>query len=111
MIEIIRAIEQVLSIPVYPLESTKKGEQVIYKPNPVSDNGCVKVTRLELNIIGKTLANAEQYDSAIRTALLNLGDTAKINNINKIEINGGGTLTSEVGIHRLLYLVITERSI
>jgi len=111
MIEVIRTIEQAVNIPVYPLESIKKGEQVIYEPVPISDNGCVKVTRLQLNIIGKSLANAEMYDNAIRTALLNLGDTAKVNNINKIEINGGGTLKSEIGVHRLLYLIITERSI
>lgn len=111
MIEIIRAIEQAVNIPVYPLESTKLGEQIIYTPNPISDNGCVKVTRLQLNIIGKSLANIESYDKAIRTALLNIGDTNKIDDINKIEINGGGTLTSEIGVHRLIYLVITERSL
>lgn len=111
MIEIIRKIEQAVNIPVFPLESTKLGEQVIYTPTPISDNGCVKVYNLQLNIIGKTLANAEMYDKSIRTALLNLGDTAKVNNINKIEVNGGGTLTSEIGVHRLLNLTVNERSL
>lgn len=111
MIEVINAIKQATTIPIYPLQSDKLGEQIIYIPTPISDNGCVNVYRLQLNIIGKSLANVESYDKAIRTALLNIGDTNKVNNINKIEVNGGGTLTSELGVHRFIYLIITERSL
>ncbi len=110
MIEVINAIEAVVSIPVLPLQSKKKQEQIIYNITPNSDDGLVNQSTLELNIVANTLANAEAYDTAIRLALLNTGDTSQVNGINKITLNGGGTLTSEAGVHRFVNYVITRRS-
>lgn len=107
MIRVINAIKQSVSIPIIPLESNNRGEQVIYCFNPISDDGVKKVYSLKLNIIAKSLSNAETYDLAIRKALLNFGDTCPVSGINKIELNGGGTLTSEAGVHRIMNLIIT----
>lgn len=109
MIEILNIIKQVTGLPIFPLSSDKKTEQVIYKPVPVGDNGIKKQYRIELNIVAKTLANVEHYDDAIRKALLNIGNTTKVKSVTNIELNGGGTLTSEVGVHRLLFLSVTEQ--
>lgn len=109
MKDIIQIIEGAVSIPVVPLESNTIQEQVIYSITPVSDNGVFSISSLELNIIGNTLANAEQYDEAIRVALLNVGDSNKIENITNIEINGGGTLRSEIGVHRFTNYIINRR--
>lgn len=101
------AIVAASGLSLYPIQSDKKGEQIIYTETPVSDDGVKNQYRLELNIVCDTLAKAITIDKAIRKALLSFGDL-KQNNVLNIEINGGGTLTSEVGVHRLLYFSVLE---
>jgi len=101
MKRIISAIKKSVSIPLIALESDKTGEQVIYTFNPISDNGIKKAYNLKLNIVANSLANAETYDLAIRKAILNVGDSCPVDGIQKIELNGGGTLTSVAGVHRI----------
>lgn len=103
MIRVINAIKQAVSIPIVPLEAENTGEQVIYNITPISDNGILKANRLQLNIVAKNLAYAEMYDTAIRKAILNIGDSCPVDGINSITVNGGGTLTSEAGVHRIVY--------
>lgn len=108
MLQVIRAIEQAVNIPVIPLSSDKIQEQVIYTNTPLSDNGIIYSYQLRLNIVANTLANAEIYDEAIRKALLNFGDNNDLNNVLDCQINGGGTLTSTVGVHRITNYIIKE---
>lgn len=105
---ILDIISSVSQLPLYPLYSDKTGEQIIYTETPVSDDGVIEVYRLELNIICKTLDKANTVDKNIRKALLNGGDLKKIGLLN-IELNGGGTLISEIGVHRLIYFTISGR--
>lgn len=105
---ILDTISSVSQLPLYPLNSDKTGEQIIYKETPISDDGVIEIYRLELNIVCKTLDKANTIDKEIRKALLNGGDLKKTNLLD-IELNGGGTLTSEVGVHRLIYFTISGR--
>lgn len=109
MIQVIQAIKQAVNIPVIPLSSDKIQEQIIYTPTPLSDNGIIYSYQLRLNIVANTLANAESYDKAIRDVLLNFGDSNDLDNVLDISVNGGGTLTSTVGVHRIINLIIKER--
>lgn len=107
MLQLLTAIEKATGCVLYPISSTDKGEQIIYNVTPIADDGIKKTYRFELNIVSTTLARVEEIDAEIRQALLGKGDS-KPNNVLNIEVNGGGTLTSEVGIHRLLYFIVTE---
>lgn len=100
-LEILNVIEQASGLPVRALSSDKKEEQIIYNLVPVSDDGILKLDRLELNIICSTLEKAEAADDSIRIALLSAGDLKK-NGVQDIAVNGGGTLTSEIGVHRFV---------
>lgn len=104
---ILDAISSASGLSLYPISSTHTGEQVIYTEAPISDDGIKNQYRLELNIVCKTLDKVNKTDKAIRQALLSVGDLKK-NGVLDIQVNGGGTLTSEVGIHRLLYFNILE---
>lgn len=107
-LEILNVIEQASGLPVRALSSDKKEEQIIYNLVPVSDDGILKLDRLELNIICSTLEKAEAADDSIRTALLSAGDLKK-NGVQDIAVNGGGTLTSEIGVHRFVNYQILWR--
>jgi len=108
LLQVIRAIKQAINIPVVPLSSDKIQEQIIYTPIPLSDNGIIYSYQLRLNIVANSLANAETYDEAIRKVVLNYGDKNDLSNILDITVNGGGTLTSEAGVHRITNYVIKE---
>lgn len=109
MIEILNAIEAATSLSINPLSSHQTGEQIIYGIVPLADNGVVKQDRLELNIVAATLARTIEVDTQIRKALLSIGDIEK-NGVLSIELNGGGTLESEAGVHRFTNYTITTRS-
>ena len=104
---ILDAISSASGLSLYPISSTHTGEQIIYTETPISDDGIKNQYRLELNIVCKTLDKANKTDKAIRQALLSIGDL-KQNGVLDIEINGGGTLTSEIGVHRLLYFNVLQ---
>ena len=55
------------------------------------------------------MARAIELDTAIRQALLSIGDLKK-NGVLDIEVNGGGTLQSEIGVHRLVNYTILQES-
>lgn len=109
MIEILNAIEAATDLPINPLSSHQCGEQIVYSIIPLADNGVVKQDRLELNIVCSSLARTIEKDNSIRKALLSIGDLEK-NGVLSIELNGGGTLESEVGVHRFTNYTITTRS-
>ncbi|VYU55563.1 Uncharacterised protein [uncultured Clostridium sp.] len=109
MVKVVDAIAKAVAVPVFPISSSLKGEQIIYNIVPLSDDGIKQSNRLELNIIGKTMARAIELDTAIRQALLSIGDLKK-NGVLDIEANGGGTLQSEIGVHRLVNYTILQES-
>ncbi|MEA4894236.1 MAG: hypothetical protein VB064_03140 [Oscillospiraceae bacterium] len=108
MKKVIKALD-VVGIPVNPLSGKGAGEQIIYNIVPISDNGVVQVVRLELKILGASLERAELLDKQVRQTLLSIGDEKK-NDVLDIYVNGGGTLQSEVGVHRLINFTIIKRS-
>ena len=77
MVKVIDAIAKAVAVPVFPISSSLKGEQIIYNIVPLTDDGIKQSNRLELNIIGKTMARAIELDTAIRQALLSIGDLKK----------------------------------
>lgn len=104
--EILQKIEEASGLPVRALYSDTTENQIIYKLIPLTDNGIIRTDRLELNIAVSSLKEAEEADRKIREALLSPGDLKK-NGVLDIYINGGGTLLSEVAVHRLVnYIVI-----
>ena len=55
MVKVIDAIAKAVAVPVFPISSSLKGEQIIYNIVPLTDDGIKQSNRLELNIIGKTI--------------------------------------------------------
>lgn len=103
---ILQIIEDASDLPVRALYSDKTENQIIYKLIPLTDNGVIRTDRLELNIAVSSLEEAEEVDRKIRDALLSAGDLKK-NGVQDIYINGGGTLLSDVAVHRLVnYIVV-----
>lgn len=109
--ELLKVIEEAAGLPIHALYSNKIENQIIYKLVPLTDDGIVRTDRLELNIATQTLEEAEAADRKIRKALLSPGDLKK-NGVLDIYLNGGGTLKSEVAIHKLInYIIVTEVNI
>lgn len=110
MQRVIKTISDGLNIPVVALFSDKVQEQVIYTLTPTTDNGVIKAYNLKLNIFAFSLARCEKIDTQIRKLLLGRSEIPTISGVLTIRQNGGGTLTSEVGVHRICYYDITLRS-
>lgn len=111
MERIIPILEQETNLPVKPFGIDSLDECIIYTMVPQTDDGAVQTWRLELRLITKTLARADELKTKILSALVNKGDSQKINGILNCELNGGGCMEDPNGtIHTLMYLYITEKS-
>lgn len=111
MEQVIRAIESAAGLPVRPYGTTVNEECVTYAFSPLTDDGAVAVRRLELRIITRTVAKAEQIRPAILSSLVTVGDNPK-HGYNGCYLNGGGSLWDDTTkmTHTILYLYITTKS-
>lgn len=48
MVKVVDAIAKAVAVPVFPISSSLKGEQIIYNIVPLSDDGIKQSNRLEL---------------------------------------------------------------
>ena len=112
MVQVIDAIESAAGgLPVKPYGTNINEETVCYAFSPVSDDGAVSVRRLELRLITRTVAKAEELRKSLISALVTVGDNPK-NGYNSCYVNGGGSLWDDNTkmTHTILYLYITMKS-
>ena len=111
MERIIPILEEVTNLPVRPFGIDSLDECLIYTMVPQTDDGAVQTWRLELRLITKTLAKADELKTKILSALVNKGDSQKIKGILDCRLNGGGCMEDpNKTIHTIMYLYITEKS-
>lgn len=111
--EIIKKLETVTGLPVEPFGTGAIKDCICYRWIPSSSDGCISQYRLELRIICKTINTAQQVSKQIKGALLNIGDTAKLDGVLEVTQNGGGSL-QDFGtqtIHTLLFFNVKEREV
>lgn len=109
--QIIKELNEALTVPLLPYETNKIQDCVCYKYHCTGDNGAVAQYRLDLRIITKTIASAEDIRNVILQALITIGDNEKLG-YKSCELNGGGTLkdAETATIHTLLYFDIVTKS-
>jgi len=110
--KIISAIDDATTLPIKPFGTTNIEECICYSFSSQRDDGAVARFQLEIRIICKDLINLYENEGKIKSALITVGDTVKINGINSIEQNGGGILKDfETGtIQSILYFDIIKKS-
>ena len=113
MIEkIINIVEKATELPVKPLIADTSKECILYNWTVFSDDGVKCQNRLELRIITKTVAKAEEAKQRIIESLVNFGDRMEIEDIYNCDVNGGGQVfeyDTEM-IHTYIYFSILTRS-
>lgn len=107
----IEAMTNAVDVPVKPFGTDILEETVCYTWAPQTDDGAVTVGRLELRLITRTVAKAEELRKSLLSALVTVGDNPK-NGYLSCVLNGGGTLwDDEIKMtHTILYLYITMKS-
>lgn len=110
--KILRVLESATNLPIKPFETDVVEDCIVYKYSSISDNGIVAQQKLELRIIGKTYADVVSIETKVKSALITIGDEQKVQGLNSVELNGGGTLKdySTNTIHSLLYFIIKIKS-
>lgn len=88
--EIVTALKSATSLKVYPFYTDELKECIVYEWTPQSDDGSKQTAQLMVRIKTKTMANAEGYSTAVKKALISLGDEAV--NEAYVKQNGGGSL-------------------
>ena len=109
--KVIEVLKKTVDVPVHPYGTNIVEECVCYTWSPVSNDGAVENNRLELRLITRTVAKAEQLRKSILSALVTVGDEPK-NGYNSCYLNGGGSLWDDniKMTHTILYLYITNKS-
>ena len=105
VIELIAILEEVTGLKAYPLHTDSTEDCIVYKANVLADDGAKARHRLEIRLITHTIAEAERLKPLINNALVNVGDSIKVENILEGNMNGGGTLYDygTETVHSLLY--------
>ena len=108
---IVKVLTKAVNVPVRPYGTDVVEECVCYTWTPQTDDGAVAVGRLELRIITRTVAKAEQLRKSLLSALVTIGDNPK-NGYLSCNQNGGGSLWDDniKMTHNILYLYITTKS-
>lgn len=98
-------------LPVKPFGIDEPAEAVCYTWTPQTDDGAVATGRLELRLITRTVAKAEELRKSLISTLVTVGDNPK-NGYLGCYLNGGGTLWDDDHkmTHTILYLYITMKS-
>lgn len=108
---VITALEEVVDVPVRPFGVKNIEEAVCYTLIPLTDDGAKATSRLEIRLLTRTVAKAEELRKAVLGALVTVGDEPK-NNYLGCYLNGGGTLWDDEAqlTHTILYLYIITKS-
>ena len=108
--DIVTALKTATSLPVYPFWTDELKECIVYEWTPRSDDGSKQNAQLMVRIKTKTMASAESLASAVKTALISLGDEKK--NGAWCQQNGGGTLKDATTgfIDYIMYFDLVFRS-
>lgn len=109
---LIDTVETATSLSAKPYETQNADSCIVYQWSTVSDDGAVEVDKLQIRIIGKTLTEVLANEAKVKNALIAIGDTCKVNGINSIVLNGGGTLKDfETNtMQSINYFYITKKS-
>lgn len=108
---IVKLLSGLVDVPVRPYGIDVMDEAVCYSLTPISDDGAVATARLELRLITRTVAKAEELKKLINSALVTIADNPK-NGYNACYLNGGGNLWDDNTklSHMILYYYITTKS-
>ena len=108
--DIVSALESATSLRVYPFWTDELKECIVYEWTPRSDDGSKQNAQLMVRIKTKTMARAESLATAVKGALVSLGDEKK--NDAWCKQNGGGTLKNEATgfIDYIMYFDLVYRS-
>lgn len=108
--DIVSALTSATRLPVFPFWTEELKECIVYEWTPRSDDGNKQVAQLMVRIKTKTMADAETYAVAVKSALISLGDTQA--NGAWCKQNGGGTLKNEATgfIDYIMYFDLVYRS-
>lgn len=108
--DIVSALESATSLRVYPFWTDELKECIVYEWTPRSDDGSKQNAQLMVRIKTKSMARAESMATAVKTALISLGDEKK--NDAWCKQNGGGTLKNEATgfIDYIMYFDLVYRS-
>lgn len=77
-------------IEPYNIEGAK--EAIVYSLTPLTDDNIKRTDRLEIHIISKTVSGANAIDAVVRKLLLTAADAPLMDGVQKVQINGGGTM-------------------
>lgn len=108
--DLVSALTSATRLPVYPFWTDELKECIVYEWTPRSDDGSKQNAQLMIRIKTKTMARAEELATAVKSALVSLGDERK--NDAWCKQNGGGTLKNEATgfIDYIMYFDLVYRS-
>ena len=93
--DIVSALESATKLKVYPFWTDELKECIVYEWTPLSDDGSKQTAQLMVRVKTKTIALAEATASAVKNALIEIGDGGRVEGLTACEQNGGGTLKNE----------------
>ena len=110
--KLIEAIENATNLQMKPFDTDKVEDCLVYQFYTMSDNGAVAQYKLQIRIITNSLEKAFSIEKTIKNTMISIGDNIKIEGINSIILNGGGTLKDYENdtVQNILYFVITAKS-
>ena len=110
--DIVSALKSATSLKVYPFWTDELKECIVYEWTPLSDNGSMQTAQLMVRIKTKDMATAETKATAIKKALVNIGDGGAVTGLTACEQNGGGTLKNEATgfIDYIMYFDLAYKS-
>ena len=89
-------------------------ECLMYEFSPSQNNKAKVVDRLNLTSVAFSISKAKQILDRVNEIILTLGDTKLTNKIKKVSLNGGGSLSNQVGdktmYHFKAYFNVTRRA-
>ena len=93
--DIVSALESATKLKVYPFWTDELKECIVYEWTPLSDDGSKQTAQLMVRVKTKTMAKAETMATAVKNALIEIGDGGRVDGLTACEQNGGGTLKNE----------------
>lgn len=109
--KILTLLKSNTELPVRFIKNDKVEKCIIYNFTPISDDGVIRQDKLQIQIVGFDIKEIEEEDLKIRKNLLSFGD--RIDDILKIELNGGGVIDYDdetSSLSKFSFYIITNRS-
>lgn len=113
LLKLINALQLATGITLEPFGATStSGNHIVYNSYPISDDGAVCQSRLELRLITHSAEQAELLKQKVISAIVTVGDNTEIDGINEVRLNGGGQLKDweTNAVHTLLYFYVITGS-